>query len=84
MRESTSDWLGPMLLEARGRGLYLPALMRQATVPAAEAARTTADYTASPMPGDAGAGAIHWVSFGHLLRAALGWEEYPESPELER
>ena len=73
MRESTSKWLEPMLLEADLREVDVGALMSQATVPPAEAA--------SYIPEGAAAHAIDWIRFGRLLREKLGWKDYPGFPE---
>jgi len=73
VRESTSRWLEPMLLEADLREVDVGALMSRATVPAAKAA--------SYMPEGAAARAIDWIRFGRLLREKLGWEDYPGFPE---
>jgi hypothetical protein len=84
MRESTARWLDPMLAEAEWRPVDVGALMYQASMPAREV-----DWTAEGkidlapcLPDDPGIEhrATDWIRFGQLLRAALGWDHYPDVP----
>jgi len=75
VRESTADWLNPILDRAKGQldDADLRALMAQATMPVKEA-------MVSPIMEELANGAIDWIRFGQLCRDRLGWEDYPEWP----
>ena len=83
MRESTSAWLEPMLLEAELREVDVAPLMHQATMPGAEADSTAVSAIASYAPEGARVRGVDWIRFGALLRDALGWKDYPEFPSEE-
>lgn len=80
MKETTSVWLEPMLTEAQTRCLDTQDLMRQASMPAAEADSPAVEQIASYVPASVQVRAIDWIRFGGLLRDALGWENYPQEP----
>jgi hypothetical protein len=90
MRESTSNWLEPMMAEAETRGIAIMPLMDQAKMPAREVDWQAAGgwNPAMLMPEDEYPGvrhwAIDWIRFGELLRTELGWDHYPEFPEAEQ
>lgn len=86
MRESTARWLNPMIAEAEQLLIQVDigALMYQASMPAREvdwAAEGKLDL-APYLPDDPRIEhrATDWIRFGQLLRAALGWDLYPEVP----
>ena len=84
MREETAQWLDPMMYEAEQRGVDIHQLMRQATMPATEAATPLLDWLATADIGVEFRG-IDWVQLGQLLRHELGWDDtypaYPDFPE---
>jgi hypothetical protein len=80
MTEETSEWLAPMLEAAERRpDTSIPALMGQATMPAAEADSVSVRSPTAP-PEEARALAVDWIRFGQLLRDELGLVDYPEEP----
>lgn len=79
MRESTSEWLSPML-DAVGPDVDVKGLMRQASMPAAEAGTPVTDWMAANPVGVVPRG-IDWIRFGQLLRTEIGWDKtYPAYP----
>jgi len=81
VRESTAQWLSPMLDAAREHGVDTSLLMTQATMPLAEAGDLLwAAWFQRTAPEGARSGAIDWIRFGELLRERLGWADYPEWP----
>ena len=81
MNDTTAEWLNPMLAEAEARQLDTTALIRQASMPAAEMDwGELGDPTAifADIPGVRLA--IDWIRFGQVLRAELGWLGYPDQP----
>ena len=84
MRESTAQWLNPMLDASRERGIDTTSLMAQASMPAAEAVDLPwSQFLQEALP-DARHSAIDWIRFGELLRDELGWDNYPQWPEPGR
>ena len=88
MREETAQWLNPMFDEAAKRGdVDVLALIRQASMPAAEACNPALDSVAEMHPDTPGVRhlAVDWIRFGQLLRHQLGWDDaypvYPDFPE---
>lgn len=80
MRDETATWLAPMTDEAERRGIFIPDLMKQATMSAAEAGSASLNWIAGYMPPEARLSAIDWIRFGQLLRDELGWQNYPHCP----
>jgi hypothetical protein len=84
MKKSTADWLNPMLAAAELRGnIDIHAIDRQATRPLRpegplfEYFSALMDHHGIPQePLEA----IDWTMFGQLLRAELGWDDYPLGP----
>lgn len=83
MRDSTADWLAPMLDAAENRpDIDINTLMSQATMPAAEADNKFFDWRAKNAPA-LGHRGLEWIRFGQLLRHELGWDEtYPDHPAV--
>jgi hypothetical protein len=86
MRESTGEWLAPMLEAAGIQGIDLHPLIDQAKMPAREVdweaegeGKARIHKMMEDTPGVA-AGAIDWIRYGQLLREKLGWTDYPEWP----
>ena len=78
---STERWLLPMLQELRNRSdgeIVFLELEKQAAKPFTD---WLAENVGAP-PGSR-TSAVDWIRFGQLLREHLGWEHYPELPELE-
>jgi CubicO group peptidase (beta-lactamase class C family) len=76
-----------MVEEMGNRGEnWVEELMMQATMPGAEADDPELDemrnYVESGNTADGGvrADVIDWIRYGQLLRARLGWDDYPEFP----
>ncbi|MGP4054168.1 hypothetical protein ACTWP6_04985 [Mycobacterium sp. 4D054] len=83
MRTETGAWLDPMIEAAAATGIDSAALMRQASMPAAEAGVPFLDDLARHTPPGAVARGIDWIHFGHLLRHELGWDDtYPALPDF--
>lgn len=87
MREDTAEWLAPMTEEARRRGdIFAPALMEQAMFPAAEVPdddNPAGVWVRKYAPQGTMHKVIDWIRFGALLRAELGWWDYPPCPHPE-
>ncbi len=89
MRDSTDAWLRPLQNEAERRGINIGALMKQASMPLQEADWVMIGKlhfglaeVKDDVPG-AERRAVDWIKFGQLLRAELGWTDYPEWPQEE-
>lgn len=83
MRPETGEWLAPMVTAASDSAIDVPALLRRASMPAAEADDCCLDQLTRAAPAGARVAGIDWVRFGQLLRDELGWEDsYPACPDL--
>lgn len=84
MRDETAEWLAPLMEAAELTADEHTALMRQASMPAAETDNMVIEWMGRVT---AGTGAIttgiDWVRFGTLLRSRLGWDDsYPAFPDF--
>lgn len=88
MRDTTAEWLGPMLEAALDRpDINAFTLTMRALMPMREAPDSwLRSFVLSAVPSDSGATpmAVDWIRFGQILRHELGWSDwYPEVPLVE-
>jgi hypothetical protein len=85
MKETTAEWLNPMVEAIDANGVTpeeLRDFMMQATMPAAEADNPFLDWLTKNYHSGAGVTtrALDWIRYGQILRERLGWTDYPTCP----